>query len=276
MGTKRKVGEEEITIDLLQLFKELWKKLWLIILCGLIAGGAAFAYSAYYLDPQYSSSVMLYVNGSTVSVGGVGFNISSSSLTTARNLVDTYNVILQNRTTYERVIEKTGLGYYTWEQISKMTTATSVNNTEVMRVTVKSGSPYDSSTLANGIAVVLQERIAEIIDGASMEIVDSAIPITKKVAPSITKYTAIGLFLGVALACFIVFIAMISNDVIQEEATLSDSFDYPILATIPQIKERSSRRAGKHSGYGGYYSDHGNSAKGSSGVQNEERGRDKL
>ena len=80
------------------------------------------------------------------------------------------------------------------------------NNTEIMLVTVTCEDPYVASNIANTIADVLPQRISEIIDGASMKIVDSAIPDLEKVAPSITAFTAIGLALGIVLSVIVLII----------------------------------------------------------------------
>ena len=53
--------EENDEIDLLELFYELKKKLWLIILAAIIGGGAFGLYSKMILVPKYTSTAMMYV-----------------------------------------------------------------------------------------------------------------------------------------------------------------------------------------------------------------------
>ena len=69
-------NSEYYTIDLLHIFKTLWRRVWVIILVGLLGAVIGFSCASFVVTPQYSSSIMLYVNNG-VSVGGASFSISS-------------------------------------------------------------------------------------------------------------------------------------------------------------------------------------------------------
>lgn len=220
------------TIDLIQIMKTLWKNVWVIIVAGILGAAICFSISAFIMTPTYSSSVMLYVNNSSISLGNTSLNLSD--LTAAQSLVKTYMEILKTRTTLEKIIEKTGVDY-DYKELAKMIDAASANNTEIMRVTVTSADPYEAARIANSIAEVLPQRITEIIDGASMEVVDSAVPNLDKVSPSIAKYTAIGLILGVVASCGVLVVISILDDTIHDEDYLIQTYDLPILAKIPDL-----------------------------------------
>ncbi|MBQ2863241.1 MAG: hypothetical protein IJE84_03610 [Clostridia bacterium] len=168
----------------MHIVKSLWRRVWLIALCGLLAASIGFSLSAFTIAPTYSSYIKLYVNNSSFSLGNTSFSISSSELTAAQSLVRTYGEILDSRSTLERVIEKSGVTY-TWKELSDMIHYAPSNDTEIMYVEVTCEDPYEACKIANTIAEVLPVRISEIIDGASMEVVDSAVPDIEKVAPSI-------------------------------------------------------------------------------------------
>ena len=238
--------KEYYTIDLLHVMKSLLKRAWLIVLAGLLAAFVGFSIAAFMITPTYSSSIMLYVNNTSFSLGNTSFSISSSEITAAQSLVKTYSEILNNRTTLERVIDKAGVPY-TYEELSEMIKAAPSNETEIMKVTVTCEDPYEAAKIANCIAEVLPVRISEIIDGASMDVVDSAVPNTEKVAPSITKYTAFGLLIGVIVSVGILVVAAILDDTIHDEEYVLQNYKFPILAKIPDL----SNPGGKH--YGGYY-----------------------
>ncbi len=232
---------EYYTIDLLHIVKSLWRRVWLIALAGLLAAAIGFGISAFLIAPTYSSSIMLYVNNSSFSLGNTSFSISSSEITAAQSLVKTYGEILNNRTTLERVIDKADVDY-TYRQLSRMITALPSNDTEIMRVTVTTEDPYEASKIANCIAEVLPVRIAEIIDGASMEVVDSAIPNLEKIAPSITRYTAVGMILGVFLSILALSLAAMLDDTIHDEEYVLKTYDYPILAKVPDLLNSGTRQ----------------------------------
>lgn len=249
-NVERKQNREYYTIDLIHIAKALWERIWLIILAAIIGAAAAFSYANFLIAPTYSSSVMLYVNNTSFSVGNV--SISSSQILAAQSLVNTYTVILNNRTTYEKVIEVSGVSY-TPEQLSKMVKAGPANETEIMKVTVTSTDPYEAAKIANCIAEVLPERIKQVIDGASMEVVDTAVPNLQKVAPSITKYTIVGLILGALGAAAVLAVFALMDDTIHDEEYILQNYKYPVLAKLPDLLGGSSKRYGYRYYRSGYY-----------------------
>lgn len=247
MSKKDNTGNEYYVIDLKHVFKSVWHRAWAIVLSGIILAAAGFSIASFVIPPKYSSSIMLYVNNSSVSIGGEIFSISSSEITAAQSLVKTYTEILDNRTTLERVIDKTG-GDYTYRELSQMIEAAPSNETEIMKVTVTTEDPNESAKIANCIAEILPVRISEIIDGATMEVVDSAVPNSNKVSPSVTRYTAIGLFIGVFVSIAILVILALMDDTIHDEEYVLQTYDYPILAKVPDLLSSSSK-----SSYSSYY-----------------------
>lgn len=240
MEKQDKNNREYYTIDVLHIVKSLWRRAWVIALCGMLAAVMGFSMAAFFIAPTYSSSVKLYVNNSSFSVGNTSFSITSSEQTAAQNLVRTYGVILDSRSTLERVIQKAEVDY-SWKQLSGMIKYQTANDTEIMLVTVTCEDPYEASKIANTIATVLPERIQEIIDGATMEVVDAAFPDTSKVAPSITQYTAIGMALGILIAVFVLTVLALMDDTIHDEEYVLNTYDYPILGKVPNLLNAGSK-----------------------------------
>ena len=245
MAKQSKNVVEYYSIDIAHIFKTLLMRAWIIILCGLLTAVIGFGYSSFIIPPTYSSSIMLYVNNSSFSLGNTNFSISSSEIIAAQSLVKTYSEILKNRTTLEKVIEKAGVKYE-YDELAEMITAEPANDTEIMRVTVTAEDPNEAAKIANTIAEVLPTRISEIIDGASMEVIDSAIPNYEKVAPSVTNYTIIGFLIGAVLSMIIIVVAAMLDDTIHDEEYILNTYDYPILAKIPDLLNSNGK------GYGAY------------------------
>ena len=246
MENQEKSMKEYYTIDVSHILKSLWRRVWLIGLCGLLVAIIGFSIAAFAIAPTYSSYVKLYVNNSSFSLGNTSFSISSSELTAAQSLVRTYGDILISRSTLERVIEKADVNY-TWKELSKIITYAPSNNTEIMRVTVTCEDPYEASKIANTIAEVLPVRISEIIEGASMEVVDTAIPDHEKVAPSITQYTAIGLVLGILISAIALFVLALTDDTIHDEEYVLRTYNYPILGKVPDLLNAGNKSYGYYS-----------------------------
>ncbi len=238
MDQKKTNNREYSTIDLKHILRSWMQRAWLIILCAVILAGAGFSVAAFVIKPQYSASIMLYVNNSSDDSAG---DISNSDFIASQSLVKTYGVMLNNRTTLEKVIEITNVPY-SYKQLSGMISSRPANETQVMIVTVTCGDPEEAATIANGIAEVLPDRIGEIIIGASMRVVDPAIPDPNKVSPSILKYTMLGFIIGLMGCLVILTIIAVADDTIHDDNYIMDTYDYPILAKIPDLLEEGNAK----------------------------------
>lgn len=230
---------KELEVDMLELLQALWRKAWVIALVTVILGSTVFACTAVFIRPKYRAEALMYVNSSNISVGGAKVSISQSELTAAQTLVDTYIVILNTRTTLEDVIEQTGVSY-DYDELKEMITAESVNGTEVFSIQVVSKSPAEAEKLANAIAQILPEKIASIVEGSSARIVDHAVVPAKKDSPSLVKNTAIGMILGFVLACGVVVVQDLLDDQIHDADYLTQTYDIPVLAVIPDLLSTKS------------------------------------
>lgn len=242
--------KEDIEIDLIALFKALFKKAWIIIIVTILGGLISLSYTSFLVTPMYTASTMLYVNNSSISVGSTKLNISSTDLSAAQSLVGTYIVILESRSTLEEIIEEAGVDY-TYEQLKGMISSSAVNDTEIFTVDVTGPDPREAKIIANTIAKVLPKQIASVVDGSSVRIVDYAVVPAQKSSPSLTKNTMMGMLIGFILSCGIIIMIELFGTIIKDEEYLAQAYDIPILAVIPNLKA-----SGKSDDYYAYKTKH--------------------
>ena len=245
---------DEDTIDLLELARALWKNILIIALVAVLVGAAAFGYTAFLVEPSYQATASLYVNNSSFSLGATNFSISAAELNASNSLVSVYLYILKSRTTMEDVIKEADLSY-TPEKLSQMVSAKGINSTGAFEVTVTSTSPSEAELIANTLAKLLPDRIAEIVDGSSVRIVDYAIIPSHRSGPSMVKNTAIGILAGGFLAGAVVTIRFLTDDksklMIKSADELREMYpDIPVLAMIPDMRV-SEKKNGYYSSYYG-------------------------
>ncbi len=231
---------DEIEIDLLHLVKVLWKKAWIIILCSILLGAITFSYAFYFVTPQYESKAMMYVNNSSISFGGTSLSISSGELSAAKSLLQIYIIILESRTTLETVIDIADLEY-TYEELEKMVEATSVNGSEVFQIVATSEDPAEAELIVDTIVDVLPNRIAEIVDGSNVRLVDSAILPTERSSPSYTKFALIGLLLGFVGSCGVIVVIDLLDTTIRDDDYLFQRYNIPVLAVVPDANQKTSK-----------------------------------
>ncbi len=246
---KNPLHEEDNSIDIIQILSVLWRKAWIIIVSGVVSAALFFGYTNFMVTPMYSSSVLLYVNNGALTVGSGGVSISASGLSVARSLVDTYIGILNTRTTLEKVAQEAGVDY-SYGQIQSMISAEAVGETEIFRIKVTTTDPRIAAKIANTIADVLPDRVAEIIDGCSVRVVDRAVVSNNKVSPNVTKNTAIGFLLGAMIAAVAIVVAFFLDDTIYSEDYILQTYDIPVLAKIPNLLNEEKDEYGYKGQYG--------------------------
>ena len=226
---------DEIEIDLLKLAQVLLRKLKFIIAITLLAAAGTFAVTYYLITPKYTATAMMYVNNSSFTLGNTSFSISSGELSAAQSLVDTYVVILKSRTTLEEIIDLDHLDY-DYEELDEMIESEAVNSTEIFSIDVTSTDPHEAERIANTITEVLPARIADIVDGSDVRIVDYAVVPSERTSPSFTLNTVIGALVGLVVSAAIVILRYMFDDQIHEEDYLTQTYpDIPLLAVVPDM-----------------------------------------
>lgn len=247
---------EELEIDLGRVFRAVMDRAWLVVLVLVLCAVLTFVGTFFFITPQYKAAAMFYVNNSNLSLGDTSVSISSGDLTTSRNLVDSYIVILNTRATLNDVIDYAGTNR-TYKELKEMISAESVNETEIFQVSVTSPDPQEAERIANAIAYILPKRIGTIIDGTSAKVVDAAVIPSSPSSPSYTKNTLVGFLLGFVLTVGVIALREIFDITIRTEDDMAQVCRHPILAAVPDMNAPS-----KGSSYYGYGSSRSKKKKG--------------
>ncbi len=235
-------------VDPMRLLRALWRRAWIVVLAMILCGALVFSGTYLFVTPEYEASAMLYVNNSSISVGSDIFTISSSDLTAAQKLVQTYLVILNSRSTLETVAREAQVSYSS-DSLKKMLSAESVNGTEIFQVTVTSHDPKEAEIIANAVATVLPGRIASVVDGSSVRVVDYAVSPSERSSPSYGLSLLLGVGLGAVVSIFILALMEAFSTTVRSEEYLTRHYgDIPLLAVIPDAKSRSRAHYRKQAG----------------------------
>lgn len=231
---KNRQETDKSIIDIRRLIQCVMNKAWQIGLVTFLCGVIAFVGSVMLLTPEYQASALFYVNNSSVSFGDASVSISNGDITTSKNLVNSYIVILKSRATLLDVIDYADSNR-TYGQLKSMISAASVDGTEVFRVTVTSTDPKEAEVLANAVAHVMPDRIATIVEGSSAKVVDFAVLPSSPSYPNNMSNMFLGLLIGFTLSAGFVILIEFIDVTIKDEDDILKCCNYPILATVPNL-----------------------------------------
>ena len=137
--------EENDEIDLLELFYELKKKLWLIILAAIIGGGAFGLYSKMILVPKYTSTAMMYVLSKETTL------TSLADLQIGSQLTQDYKVMITSRPVLQQVVDELGLEYG-YKALREKLTIDNPKDTRILTLSVEDPDPILAADIVNTVA----------------------------------------------------------------------------------------------------------------------------
>jgi len=241
--------DNEIEIDLLELFNVVWNSKWAIIFTALVGALIAFALTALFISPTYKSGFTAYVNNhaSTEDVQ----TLNSGDTNASQSLAQTYATIMESRPLIESAARNSGLlEKYEYEQIEECVSTSIQTSTQLVDLTVSMKDPSEALQLAQQLADAAPNYIKNIVEGSSMKIVSSPVMPTTQSSPSMKKNVLIGFLIGGFIAAAIAIIRFFVDDRIRYESELEDKFGIPVIGTIPNFTEGSGTGSNYAYAYG--------------------------
>ncbi len=230
--------DDMIEIDLQELFGLLLHWLWLIILCGILAGTAGYCLSKFVIVPQYESTTKVYIlnkqDNST---------ITYSDMQLGTQLTKDYAQLIKSRDVLEKVIVTCGLTE-NYEDFSERVLVENITDTRIIAITVQDINPSMAQFIANEIRKVAAEHIKNVMDIQAVNVAEEANLPTEPASPSILKWTAIGILIGMFLCAMIVVVRFLLDDTIKTEEDIEKYLGLSTLAMIP-IMENTEGKKGK-------------------------------
>lgn len=237
--TENKRNEsQEIEINIVPLLKELLKKIWLIILVGLIVGGAVYAGAKMFIKPTYRSGFTAYVNNKQSKQNSD--YLTSSDVNAAKQLVLTYQSILKSNSILTAAAKSIGVEK-SYESLAGRVYTEVSDDTEIISVYVVDNDPQFAYDYAQAIAKVAPAYMSQIVEGSSMKIIDYPEYSDKRFQPSYIRYGIIGFLIGVLLVAVWVIIRYFIDDTIKTESEIENKFALPILGVIPDVTKASNK-----------------------------------
>lgn len=222
-------------LDLKELFEIFWSKKVQIILIILIFAVIGIIYTMGFVTPEYTSSTTLVLatsNGENQSAMNTTNSITTTDITLNSKLVSTYSVLVRSKDVLGQVISNLGIDI-SWENLKNNVTVSAVEDTEVIEISVTNGNPQYAADIANEIAKVFSDKVAEIYNINNVHIVDEAETPTGPSNINHTKDVVIFAFIGVVVAVIYVLIANMLDTTIKTADDIERQFKLPVLASIP-------------------------------------------
>ena len=221
--------DEEIEIDLVEVFHLFLKRWWLIIGCGILCAAAAFGFTKAFVTPQYKATSMIYILSKTTSIS------SAIDLQLGKQLTVDFQTLATSRTVVERVIDDLNLDT-TYEELVQQITVTNPSGSQILEISVLDPDPKMACDISNAMSDATAERVAEVMITDKPSTVDDAVVPKYPATPNTLKNTAIAGVIGMVLVMAVLLLNYLLDDRLKTEDDIRKYLDLNTLASIPLIK----------------------------------------
>lgn len=236
--THEVVENDEITIDLTELFAVLWARAYIIIIAGLLLALAAFAGTQLFITPKYTSTTSMYMLARSDESGAV----TSGDLQTGTQLTQDYMELVKSRTVLEEVISVLNLEMEP-EELSNAITTSNPDNTRILTIQVEDEDPEVAREIADAVRESASNTIQDIMEIDAVNTVEEANLPTTPSSPSVFRNTAIGGFIGIVIAMGIIVLIYVFDDTIKTPEDVENYLGLNVLTSIPiQEGEQKPKR----------------------------------
>ena len=236
---ENRTENDEIEIDLLEIFSILLSKLWLILSAGLFMALVCFAVSKFLLTPTYESTTKIYILNKTDNS-----SVTYSDVQMGTQLTKDYAELINSRYVLEEVIQKLSLPME-YKQLLNKVSVTTPSDTRIVSITVTDTDPVQAMNIANCIREAASDHIQNVMDIEAVNVVETANMPTEKAGPSVMKWTLIGGLLGVLLLCAIILVQYLLDDTIKSSEDVEKYLGLSTLALIPVAENESTGKKNK-------------------------------
>ncbi|QJD87430.1 YveK family protein [Cohnella herbarum] len=231
--------------------KQYWiivkRRLLLIVLIIIVSCLSVGIYSYYFIQPQYEASAKLIVNQYKDSSSLLP-SIDVGSINSTIGLIKTYKEIIRTPRIMKNVVKDYPDLNMSYGDLIGKVRVSSVNETQVMSVSVRDNSYEKAANAANAVAVVFQKMVPGLMKVDNVSVLDFADPKEHRgpVAPNPKLNIAVAFMLALMLGVGISFLLDYLDDTIKSEEDIESLLGVPVLTSIPRFQERDAiERGGK-------------------------------
>ena len=233
--------DDEMEIDLVEVFQLMLKRWWLIIGCAVVFAAAAFGYTKLFVTPQYEASSMIYKLSKTTSIS------SALDLQLGKQLTVDFETLATSRPVVEKVIDELGLDTE-YETLVGSITVSNPTDTQILKISARNPDPVLARDISNAMSDATAEQIAAVMVTDKPSTVEEAVVPRYPISPNVKKNTLIAGLAGALLVMAIILLYYLLDDRIKSEEDIVKYLELNALASIPLNKgEKSSKKkkAGK-------------------------------
>lgn len=208
-------------INLKDLFRVVFKRLWLVIIITIFTTAAGWYYSdRHKVEPLYQASSNIIIDADS-------------------NYKNTLQVIIKDVTVLKKVADKLGIEKSP-ESLANQVEVESIDESQVVNIMVTDTDPDRAAEIANTTATVFKGQIPKVIEYKNVSVLSEAQPNPEPINENNPKKLIIGAFVaGIVLGLGLIFLIDSLDDSIRSSRDVEALLGIQVLGSISKMNKRN-------------------------------------
>lgn len=191
--------------------------------------------------PVYTSKTSVILTGNNKESSST---ITQNDLSVNSKLVSTYQEIVKSKRVLSQVINELKLDY-TVKELSKMIRVGSINDTEIIEISVTNEDNITAYKSANKVAEIFSKEAKDLYNLSNVSILDQADIETVPSNVNITKQIVMLLALGSVIGFIVLFLFYYFDTTIKRVSDIERKYNMTILGAVPDYTKKKKKGAKK-------------------------------
>lgn len=227
-------NQKEVEFDLMQMFRYLLRRIWIVVLVTAIAAGAGYVYSRKNTVPVYTANctVFVYQDNSTGKPEGTAGTVGYNEILVSMYLTNDCRSLLTSRKVTRPVVEQLELNVPA-DSIGNALTVTGEEDSRILRLSYTDTNPKRAAAILNTLVDVAKPEIESTLMVKAFTVVDYADVPTSPSKTNIVRDTILAAAIGFVLSAAVMVVIFLLDDTIRNEDDVDRFLGLSTLTTIP-------------------------------------------
>lgn len=227
--------DEEITIDLMALFRAIWKKLPIIIFVGIVCAVATLVGTKVLVTPKYTSVTKAYILSKQNDNAGMTMNDLQMSSTLTKDYIE----LAKSRPVLEKAVSKLNLNM-SLKELADSITVDVPQDTRILQIAVENEDPETAKEIVDTVREAVRNQIEDIMDVEAVNTVEEGNFPTEPSSPNVLKNAILGGLLGVIIMIGMIVLINVLDDTLKSQEEVEQYLGLNVLTLVP-LKDGASK-----------------------------------
>ncbi len=232
-------NETEIRFDLLDILKNLKKKIWYIVAVTVIFAVLGMVVSRFFTPREYTSSTRIYVLSRKSDD-----TVASSDFQVSNYMINDYKELIKGKNVTSEVIKQLNLNMSS-SGLAQKISIYSPQNTRILQINVTDTDPLRAQQIANAVREIASAQLQSIMQVDSVTTIYEANFPQSPSSPNVGKNTLQAGLIGLLLSVGVYLIIYFVDDRIRTEEDVERYLNLSIMGVIPDTAMLAEKGSNK-------------------------------